>query len=63
MSAWDDLRDGIRNVVLMQDRVERLSARAEKAAEQLADHDRRLVRIETLIEVAQNKRLAGDSAR
>jgi hypothetical protein len=63
MSVWDEIRDGVRSVVLMQDRIERLSARTEKAAEQLADHDRRLVRIETLIELAQRQRLADDSAR
>jgi ppGpp synthetase/RelA/SpoT-type nucleotidyltranferase len=63
MSAWAELRDGIRYVIPMQDRVERLSAGAERMAGQLVDHDRRLVRIETMIELAQNKRLPDDSMR
>ena len=61
MSAWTELRGGIRKVILMQDRIERLSAVAEKLAGQLSDHDRRLVRIETMIELAQTKRLRNDS--
>jgi ppGpp synthetase/RelA/SpoT-type nucleotidyltranferase len=60
MSAWAELREGIRKVILMQDRLERLSAGTEKMAGQLADHDRRLVRIETMIELAQRRQLPGD---
>ncbi|HEY5569576.1 MAG TPA: hypothetical protein VIM81_20305 [Gammaproteobacteria bacterium] len=63
MSAWSELRDGIRSVILMQDRIERLSGGVEKMAGQLADHDRRLVRIETMIELAQGNRLPSDPAR
>jgi hypothetical protein len=59
MGAWAELREGVRKVILMQDRLERLSAGAEKLAEQVANHDRRLVRIEMMIELAQ-RRLPGD---
>jgi hypothetical protein len=62
MGAWAELREGIRKVILMQDRLERLSAGAEKLADQVADHDRRLVRIETMIELAERRRLPDDGA-
>lgn len=60
MSAWTDLRDGILDVIRMQERVERLSAQSDRMASQLSDHDRRLVRIETLIELAGRSRLRRD---
>jgi hypothetical protein len=60
MSAWTDLRDGILDVIRMQERVERLSAQSDRIAGQLSDHDRRLVRIETLIELAGRGRLRRD---
>jgi hypothetical protein len=60
MSAWTDLRDGILDVIRMQERVERLSALSDRMAGQLSDHDRRLVRIETLIELAGRSRLRRD---
>lgn len=60
MSAWTELRDGVRRVILMQDHLERLSAEFEKVANQLANHERRLVRIETMIEIAQRTRLPGE---
>ena len=60
MSAWTELRDGVRRVILMQDHLERLSVEFEKVANQLANHERRLVRIETMIEIAQRTRLPGE---
>lgn len=59
MSAWDDLRDGIRKAILMQERVERLTSAVEKLEDGLLDHDRRLVRIETMIELAQSDNRLG----
>jgi hypothetical protein len=55
MSLWSDLRSAIRQVVLLQERVERLIVDVEKTADRLLDHDRRLTRIETLITVAQRR--------
>jgi hypothetical protein len=55
MSLWSDLRSAIRQVILVQERVERLIADVEKNADRLLDHDRRLTRIETLIAVAQRR--------
>ncbi len=55
MSLWSDLRSAMRQVVLVQERVERLIADVEKNADRLLAHDRRLTRIETLIAVAQRR--------
>jgi hypothetical protein len=55
MSLWSDLRSAIRQVILVQERVERLIVDVEKTSDRLLDHDRRLTRIETLISVAQRR--------
>jgi len=55
MSLWSDLRSAIRQVILVQERVERLIVDLEKTSDRLLDHDRRLTRIETLIAVAQRR--------
>ena len=59
MGAWAELRDAVRNVILMQDQLERLSAESEEVSGKLADHERRLIRIETMIELAQRRQLPG----
>lgn len=56
MSFWADLRNAIQQVVLMQERVERLIADVEKSEDRLFDHDRRITRIETLIAVSLGDR-------
>lgn len=63
MSTWTDLREGIRRAILMQERVERLGAGIEKMEERVLDHDRRLVRIETMIEIAQQNRIGSQSRK
>jgi hypothetical protein len=55
MSLWSQLRSAIRQVILLQERVERLIVDVEKNADRLLEHDRRLTRIETLIAVAQRR--------
>ena len=57
MSLWTDLRDAIRQAILLQERVERLIVDVGKTEDRLIDHDRRLTRIETMIALAQTKRL------
>ena len=56
MSLWADLRNAIQQVVLVQERVERLIADVEKSEDRLFDHDRRITRIETLIAVSLGDR-------
>jgi hypothetical protein len=58
MSLWADLRNAIRQVVLIQERVERLIVDVDKVEGRLFDHDLRLTRIETLLSVAQHRQLS-----
>ncbi len=53
MGLWSDLKDGIRTIVLVEDRIEKLSIEQKTMAAQIIDHDRRLVRIETMIELSR----------
>jgi hypothetical protein len=57
VSLWADLRDAIRQAILLEDRVERLIVDVGKAEERLIEHDRRLTRIETLIALAASRQL------
>ena len=59
MSLWTELRDAIRQAILLQERVERLILDVGKTEDRLIDHDRRLTRIETMIALAQSRRLPG----
>jgi phage shock protein A len=56
MTFWSDLRDAVRRAILMEDRLERLNAEVDRSSEQLRDHERRLTRIETMIEIARANR-------
>lgn len=60
MSLWADLRGAIRQAILLQERVERLIVDTARNDDRLRDHDRRLTRIETLIALAQERRLSRD---
>ena len=53
MSAWTELKDSIRKIILMESRLEGLTDAIDRLADQSLDHEKRLVRIETMIEVAQ----------
>lgn len=57
MSLWADLRSAIRQVIVVQERVERLIIDVERSETRLFDHERRLTSIETLIRVAQHPQL------
>lgn len=55
MSVWGDLKDGIRQVILMESRIDHLNGAVDRLADQSLDHEKRLIRIETMIEVAQRQ--------
>jgi hypothetical protein len=57
MSDWSELRSAIRQAILVQERVDRLSIDVEKIGDRLLEHDRRLTRIETLIAAARRRQL------
>ena len=55
MSVWGDLKDGIRQVILLESRIDQLNGAVDRLADQSLDHEKRLIRIETMIEVAQRQ--------
>jgi hypothetical protein len=59
MSAWDDLKKSIRKIVLMEEKLNQLSSGLAAMSEQVMDHEKRLIRIETMIELAQTHGGAG----
>jgi hypothetical protein len=56
MTFWSELRDAVRRAILMEDRLERLNTESDGSVEQLRDHEQRLTRIETMIEIARANR-------
>lgn len=60
MSLWTDLRNVIRQIVLIQERVERLSIDGDKNEDRLFDHEQRLTRLETLVAAALHRQLPRD---
>ncbi len=54
MSALGDIMSGLRTVMALTDKVETLTKNVDGLGKQLGDVDRRLVRLETIIEVTRN---------
>ena len=57
MAGWKDV---LLDVLKLTDEVKRLNAAIEKLSERTIDMDKRLVRLETMVEIAQRNRLPGD---
>ena len=55
MSVWSDLKDGVRQIILLESRIDRLNGAVDRLADQSLDHEKRLIRIETMIAVAQGR--------
>ena len=56
MSAWSDIKGSIRKIILMQDKIDRLAKGVSDLSANVMDHEKRLIRIETMIEMAQGRR-------
>ncbi len=54
MAGWKDM---LLDVLKLTDEVKRLNASTEKLSERTIDLDKRLVRLETMVEMAQQPRL------
>ena len=54
MSALGDIMAGLKTVVELTGKVERLERNVDKLAGKVDDVDRRLVRVETIIEVTRS---------
>ena len=55
MSVWSDFKDGIRQIILLESRIDQLNGAVDRLADQSLDHEKRLIRIETMIAVAQGR--------
>ena len=57
MSTIKDAITAIREVLLLTDKVESAGDLLSQLSQELRDHDRRLVRLETMVEIATIQRL------
>lgn len=57
MAGWKDI---LLDVLKLTDEVKRLNRTTEKLSERTIDMDKRLVRLETMVEVVQRRRLPGE---
>lgn len=55
MSALKDVISAMKEVLLLTDKVERTGNVLIEISNELREHDRRLVRLETLVEVAKSQ--------
>lgn len=58
MAVWKDI---LVDVLKLTDEVKRLNGTTEKLAERTTDIDKRLVRLETMVEISQRPRLPDES--
>ena len=55
MPGIDRIIDGVRDVLRMSDDIKRLSEGMKELAIEVREMDRRLIRIETMVEIARNQ--------
>ncbi len=55
MSTLKDVMSAMKEVLLLTDKVDRAGAVLSEMANELRDHDRRLVRLETIVEITRNQ--------
>ena len=55
MSALDSLLGSIRRVILMESKIQDLADGLKEVSRRVVDHEGRLIRIETLVEMAQRR--------
>lgn len=55
MSTLKDVMSAMKEVLLLTDRVDRAGSVLSEMSRELRDHDRRLVRLETIVEIAGNQ--------
>ena len=55
MSTLKDVMSAMKEVLLLTDKVDRAGSVLSDISGELRDHDRRLVRLETIVEIASNQ--------
>lgn len=55
MSTLKDVMSAMKEVILLTDKVDRAGSVLSEMALELRDHDRRLVRLETIVDIAKGQ--------
>jgi len=55
MSALKDVISAMKEVLLLTDKVDRAGTVLSEISSELRNHDRRLIRLETMVEIAKSK--------
>ena len=55
MSTVKDVISAMKEILLLTDKVDRAGTVLSEIANELRDHDRRLIRLETVVQIAQNQ--------
>lgn len=55
MSTLKDVMSAMKEVILLTDKVDRAGSLLSEMAVELRDHDRRLIRLETIVEIAKGQ--------
>ena len=57
MAGWKDI---LMDVIKLTDEVKRLNVTTERLSDRTLEIDKRLVRLETMVEISQQRRFPGD---
>ena len=60
MSTLKDVMSAMKEVLLLTDKVDRAGTVLSEMSSELRDHDRRLIRLETMVEVSKIQRTVTD---
>ena len=55
MSTLKDVMSAMKEVLLLTDKVDRAGAALSEISSELREHDRRLIRLETIVEIVKNQ--------
>jgi hypothetical protein len=55
LSTLKDVMSAMKEVLLLTDKVDRAGAAFSEISSELREHDRRLIRLETIVEIAKNQ--------
>ena len=55
MGTLKDVMSAMKEVLLLTDKVDRVGKVLSDISNELRDHDRRLIRLETMVEIAKNQ--------
>jgi hypothetical protein len=55
LSTLKDVMSALKEVLLLTDKVDRVGSVLSEMSSELRDHDRRLIRLETIVEIAKSQ--------